>query len=417
MPAMHRSPAVVFLVLLVPVSLFAQDLESFGGLRLRFDAPGARTAAMGGASEALSDAFAGAANPASLARQRTRVLAIETREIANETDYLTGGTVGAFTSSAFGTTSRGVAGAAIVIPARAATWAFHYDRPLHVSADTRALTGMSNRIATMIAVGVRDGQLVPAEECVDAECTFAASFAAPVLLAMNGELRLQRYGVAAARSFGRLALGASAQYAQLDESLGLAGVGQEASDAQPTWNAGLQLELTSRLRLGGSFRGGASFEAERVVLTAGNTLETQPAQFRTPSSYAAGIAADVTPNLTVAADAVRVRYSEMVKNRSFGPPAWLMPDVTELRAGAEYRFRTRIPVALRAGWWHEPAHRLRAGDDTFGSGKTLNAIMLLDQDETHVTAGIGVGDRVRLDAAYDRSENTSRASLALAATF
>jgi long-subunit fatty acid transport protein len=197
---------------------------------------------------------------------------------------------------------------------------------------------------------------------------------------------------------------------------------QQSNDGTVTWSTGAQFDVSPRLRIGGSYRSGAEFETNRELATQDDTFAAART-FTTPSSYAAGVAFDVTPRLTFAADAVRVRYSEMtealVTSTVLNPAGWIvyeMPDVTELRAGAEYRLPARIPVALRAGWWHDPAHRLRAT----GRGTMVAAMMnltLLDQDETHVTAGIGVGDRVRFDAALDRSENTTRASIALSSTF
>ena len=116
----------------------------------------------------------------------------------------------------------------------------------------------------------------------------------------------------------------------------------------------------------------------------------------------------MTRHITIAADAVRVRYSEMEN-------AWVtryeIPDVTELHAGAELRIPSRVPVAIRAGWWRDPAHRLRA--------TALENFALLDEDENHLTAGIGIGlgESLRLDAAIGRSEHTTRASVGVGAKF
>lgn len=423
--------AVAVAALFVSSSLSAQDLESFAGVRLRIDAPGARSTAMGGASEALSDAFGAATNPASLAKQRTRTAAVEAREVTSDTDFFTSGTIGSFTTATYETRSRGVSAASLVIPTKTATWALFYDQPLDIEVNTDPII-MANRVANIIGVSIRDGRAVPLEECFDAPaaagCEAIAYFSAPAIARAIGHLRLRRYGAAAARSFGNLDVGASAQYAELDEQFGGFGAGQTAKGRQLTWNAGLQYALSQRVRFGASYRSGAEWEGERVLPgILGEPLPVVASQFRTPSSYAAGLAMDVTENFTIAADAVRINYGEMIDRPSnaftdrppeFGGPIYFeFPDVTELHAGAEYRLSTRIPIALRAGWWREPKHRLQAGSDDLAFGSAINAVMLPDQDENHLTAGIGIGDRIRFDAAFDRSENTSRASVGLATRF
>ena len=63
----------------------------------------------------------------------------------------------------------------------------------------------------------------------------------------------------------------------------------------------MQLALSPRVKLGGSYRGGATYEGERLLAFPANEVVTAVATFRTPSSWAAGIAADVTPDFTAAA--------------------------------------------------------------------------------------------------------------------
>lgn len=422
---MHRFAVVVAVLAFTSLSLplSAQDLESLAGVRLRFDSPGVRAAAMAGASEASSDAFGGATNPAALARQTKRTAAIEARQTTSEMEFITGGTIGSFTRSSVETTSRGASAAAIVLPGRLANWAFYYDEPIDAAHDTRKLRRSIDDFAT-ISAGVRGEELVPTEECIDpsgpSPCSLIAYFSAPAIFPVSANLRLRRYGAAAGRAFGRLSLGAGVQYAQLDQTLEDF---QQTHDRRFTFNAGAQLDVTSRLRAGASYRSGAEFDGERIVIGPGGAVPQQ-STFVTPSSYAAGLAYELAPNVTLAADAVRVRYSEMTPRMALNftgtpvaPIVYAIPDVTELRAGAEWRLGTRVPVALRGGWWREPAHRVRAAGGPAGSAALLNEILLVDADENHVTAGFGIGDRVRLDAAVDRSERTTRASVGVAATF
>lgn len=421
---MHRfaSYAAAALALFFASPLAAQELDSFAGMRFRFDAPGARSTAMGGASEALTDVFTAATNPASLARQRNRALAVEVRENSSSVDYLTGGTVGSFTTASMENSARGVRSAIVVLPAASATWAVYYDEPLNIVADATRVPLSTGHII----IGLRGNELVPDSECqpgpnAPADCAIGF-FNTPAIYPIRSEVRLRRYGAAGAWSRGRFAFGGGVQYAQLHQESGPNTIlGQRTSGGRFTFNAGTQIDVTSRLHLGGSYRSGAEYDTDRWIAPGNSGINAET--YRTPSSYAAGLAFDVTPRLTVTADAVRVNYSDMTREISAefqsAPMGWTshsMPDVTELRAGAEYRLATRVPVALRAGWWSDPAHRLRAT----GHGvhyAALSNLLLLDADENHVTAGIGVGDRVRVDAAIDRSERTTRASVALATTF
>jgi len=397
------------------------------GLRLRFDAPGARAAGMGGASEALTDFFTAASNPASLARQKQRVAAIEARHTSAETPYAVSGTVGSLGFSSFETSANEIGGAILVLPGGRATWAVYYDEPLRLSADTTRIQPSPE----LIVVGMRGDEILPTSECEVPEntpptCYFAA-FSTPAVMRGITDLRLRRLGAAVATELGRLSLGGGVQYAHLEESYSGFAPMQWADQGRVTWNAGAQLALTSRIRLGASYQAGARYDTMRRFFVVGpnnEAIETVLAsRVGTPSSYGAGVAAEVTPNLTFAVDARRVNYSEMLQpnagNILDSPTQGFLyetPDVTELRAGAEYRLATRVPVALRAGWWHEPAHRARLAGDHVVT-KALNEILALDSDERHITAGVGVGDRVRVDAAVDRSERTTRASVAVGTTF
>lgn len=424
---MHRLAAAVAVAAAVVAfssSLFAQDLESVAGLRMQFETPGARSAAMGGASVASGDSLDAIANPAALAQQQKRTAAIELRRSANETAYVTGGTIGSFTSSQFDSSASGVRSAIVVLPGQQATWALTYDEPLSASVNTLNIP----RADHLITVGIRGDEIVPIDQCapptgIGSDCWFA-TFSAPAIMPSQATLRVRRYGAAGATALGRLSVGAAVQYAQLDETFDALIASQRASGGRFTWNAGSQFQLSPRVRLGASYQSGARYDVDRILTTPTGSQRLAMSQ-RTPSSFAGGLSAELTSRLTFAADAVRVRYSEMAQRPDIvigteapvvGYIFYEAPDVTELHGGLEYRLPTRLPVALRAGWWHDPAHRARATGAS-GISESINAIMLRDADENHVTAGIGVGDRVRLDAAFDRSENTTRASIALSSTF
>jgi hypothetical protein len=391
-------------------------------MRFRFEAPGARNAAMGGTSEALEDTFS--TNPAALARIRERRVSVDARRSTAETEFITSGTIGSFQTMSLAAKSSGIQSATVVIPTRAATLALFVDEPMNSSFSTNALP-RGERAG--VVIGIRDNQLVPSTDCPlfgeaapsEDHCNFAF-FDTPVALRADTRVSLRRMGGVVAFGRGPVSFGASVQYAHLEERASADGVENRANGSRVTWSAGGQWQISPTVRAGASYRSGAKFAATR---TFSDPQIVYPVRsFNTPSSYGAGLAFDVAPNVTIAIDAVRVRYNKMLAGvNPFTTTAddlflYVMPDVTELHAGGEVRIPTRIPVSLRAGWWRDPAHRIRIQADAPAWLLSYNTL-LRDEDEDHVTAGIGVGDRIRLDAAIDKSEHTTRGSLTIASTF
>jgi len=90
------------------------------------------------------------------------------------------------------------------------------------------------------------------------------------------------------------------------------------------------------------------------------------------------------------------------------------PDVTELHAGAEYRMGG---VALRAGWWRDPAHALASQNDISVPPPFTYIPLILDSTENHLTAGIGVGSKTRFDASIDRSARSTRVAFGVGSSF
>ena len=406
------------LLLLFATTAVAQDFEAFAGAQIRFDAPGARALSMGGATTALDDVFGPATNPASIAGMK-RTFAMEARRTSNETEHVI------VDGNAFGRTSlessnSRLSNATLVLPSRTGTFAFFYDRPIDAAADTRPLPFRT------IALGIVPGAgFVPVEQCA-VNC-YVRNITLPLNLPIVTSLAVQRYGAAYAWKNDRFAGGVSLRYESMDEradALALDGTPvfvQRANDNALSWSAGAQARITDWLRAGAAYRSGAAFDAERSA-RAPLIPYTRIDQLHTPASYSAGLAVDVR-NLTISADATRVEYSSMLESvrpimetpttpQSNG---FEIPDVTEFRAGAEYRINDR--VAVRAGWWRDPSHRMRTTAANVFESALLD-LALIDEDENHITAGIGIGnERLRVDAGFDRGGRSTRASLSLATTF
>ena len=178
-----------------------------------------------------------------------------------------------------------------------------------------------------------------------------------------------------------------------------------------------------RTRLFGTFLWTVNDPAGEIILNG----EERDLDYVVPSRYAVGASWRAHDTLTLLADVTRVRYSEQI-TRNFlvvdfiDPAAQLSPgnffleDVTEIRAGAEYRVYGRpATMAFRAGMFTDPDHPLRFRRG--GNNPNHPADSLLDfrfntlpkRVETGATAGWGIafGNRIQLDVAASFSRDAT----------
>jgi hypothetical protein len=149
-------------------------------------------------------------------------------------------------------------------------------------------------------------------------------------------------------------------------------------------------------------------------------------QFHIPDVYGVGISVRPIPVLTINVDGVRVKYTNLVDDfvssvselRAIGAP-FKANDATELHVGAEYFFSTKIPVALRAGYWRDPAHSTYwAGP--LNTSEAVGAAMLYPRGEKQNHKSIGAGlawPKFQIDAAYDTSPHYKVGSLSAVLRF
>ena len=174
----------------------------------------------------------------------------------------------------------------------------------------------------------------------------------------------------------------------------------------------------SKFNLGGVYKTGGSFEAP-VALGEFDTdfnldvAEIGRPSFNIPDVYGVGLSYNPTPPLRINVDAVQVNYSDLVDDVLSiyddirDNPDYRREDVTEIHVGAEYYFlNSRIPWALRAGWWRDPEHSLRyAGPQTSGNQTAAAILFPKGEDQDHFSVGIGVAfTKLQVDAAYDTSD-------------
>ena len=214
--------------------------------------------------------------------------------------------------------------------------------------------------------------------------------------------------------------------------------GTDTIDADTVWTgiAGVLVKPHPRLSLGAAYYGGSTFELETTLfgefLVNGFDVRltgtVEPVDYVVPDRYSGGASWRVRNSLTVAADFSRVRYSRLITDRflviDFRDPAagldrdnFRIPDVTELHAGAEYRwYRPEATLAFRGGIFTDPDHQMRY--DGTGSNPAHVADRLLDfrfnsvPSRTDVGATLGAGialrDRFQVDIAGSFSRDATQ---------
>jgi hypothetical protein len=407
---MKRTVVLIAMLFTAP-SLFAQIMESFAGVRFQFDDPGARALALGGASCALQDDTNALINAAAIAGAQRSSITIEGRD-REHTSTFNVPVQGLAGTAPVTTSRRGVSSIAATFARGRGSYSLFADRPIDQQSDTRDIAAFPSQSEPIPQVALIGERIVPIEECHGRWTNVEMH---PMRL-WSASLRESRFGGAAAWSLGSWSVGGSLRYDKLDGNASLGDVGGPATLAQGathdhdlSWSAGFQWQVAPSARVGASYASGAQFRTtERLADDSLRSLE-----FHTPSKARAGIAITPTPSLTLTADVVRVMYGDMTNAVLEGEGAG-MPDVTELHAGAELRLGS---VALRAGWWRDPAHELRVTGASLAS-PSLELYQLARETESHVTAGIGVGGPgLRVNAAYDHGSRSRQASIALTSTF
>lgn len=397
--------ALVTLLLLSPtLSAFAQTFEQTTALRLHEAPMGARTAAMGGASEALTpDGTDLASNPSLIASLKKPVLSLSGAQTSYSVVRLSTDT-NAYSFRHVGREARALSHVAAVIP-------------LHgfvVGVYARQEPRMTDGIDGIPPTTMVDYQpQCPIEPCIYAYGIGATAFSRDD----------RRYGVTAAVERGRLSLGAGAELQDLDESydiwrIALPGIGfmervtRRTSARKVVPNAGVRFRVSPRVALAAAYNGAASREradtgcigdwTQSVCISPSVPLGAT--SMRGADAYRASVTVAPAQNLVVVAEGVRRNYGKVVAD----DPVFVSQyrDTTELRAGAEYRLHN-TPVALRAGWWREPANIA-----SFFYQPAKGAL-------THRTigAGIDVGSSARVDVAYDDADDPSQSRAIVGVAF
>ncbi|HSP17461.1 MAG TPA: hypothetical protein VLV78_22140 [Thermoanaerobaculia bacterium] len=434
-------------VLLIASGAFAQntDIEALAGLQFNFGNPGARSLGMGGAFIGLADdASAAEANPAGLTILRKPEASIEMRQTSIAQRFVTGGTFPFVTREDFASRRKDVSFASVVMPTSEGVLAFYYHRPLAF----RSAVDLTSRYSTPVFYMGPDGP-VSRDACLaDPSCQEHQIYP----FSTSVDLSMETYGVALAHEWGRVSAGAAVRYHRFSElartmrrdldapdqpmfiveqTNGGRTLG-ESSDKDMTFVGGIRWQLSKKVSLGAVYKDGAKFPAPVSAASASSGMSViGVTEFHVPAAYGVGTSFRPIPSLTINADAMRVEYSHLTDNFlsviEYGSggggietlQGYRAKDGTELHAGLEYFVLAKVPVAIRTGWWHDPAHSIRY-DAPLVTKHDVAAQILFPRgdDEDHYSVGLGLAfPRFQIDAAYDHSLSLKTASLSFIARY
>lgn len=466
---MRNSLLVVAIAIFAAAPLAAQntDIESLSGLQFNFGNPGARSLGMGGAFLGLADdASAAEANPAGLTILRKPEVSIEARNYQQEQIFTTSGTYPDIQRTGFNSYSKRaeVTFGSFVYPVKNFTFGVYYHEPLQNSGSGRDVDVQSSFFSATPKVTVPNFFLpkggpapVSAAECDQIRQRANDFFACleytllPFVSAVD--IRERTFGLAGAYKIGNFSVGASARYQRFSETAftfrltpdfsDISSVAVQATSditsnnqtAKPahdvTFTGGVKWAPNDKFSVGGVYKQGAKFKAPTFAATADTNPpfsfeKVSDTIFHIPDVYGVGVSFRPIPDLTINADAVHVTYSNLVDNfisinsdiRSIDK-AYKANDVTELHLGGEYFFATKIPFAVRAGAWRDPAHSVEyRGPVNLPDAVAAAMLFPKTSGSTHVSVGAGLAwPRFQIDAAYDRSTHYRVGSISAVARF
>ena len=450
-----RNISLVVLALMVVLPIGAQntDIEALSGLQFDFANPGARALGMGGAFVGIADdASAAESNPAGLTILNKPEVSLEARRTTISQFFDTGGYYPDLTSRDFPARDDEISFASAVIPLEHASLAVFYHSSLDLQNDINTI----GRYPTPTYFLAPDGTPLTWAECQNRnDCNERQIY--PYATAID--IQLKTIGLAAAHNFGTLSVGAAIRYSTFSEvassyrvDVDLPGTptflitqqnggrlyGNDTDD-DVSWIAGLMWAPNAQWSVGAVHKQGPEFPAP-VFATNASTGSGKPLDligittFRIPDSTSLGVAWHPTPNLTLGADLAKIDYSvaaedfvsvievvydgdELVKVES--AEGYEADDALEVHLGVEYFIQTRVPFAIRTGWWRDPAHSITYRGPLQGDSAMAAAILFPEtSDQNHYTFGVGLAwPRWQIDAAYDTSQRMSIASLSMVVRF
>lgn len=462
---MRKSLLLIVLCVIVALPASAQntDIESLSGLQFNFGNPGARSLGMGGAFIGLADdASAAEANPAGLTILRKPEVSVEGRNYLEQQLLTTSGTFPDVQRTAFTHYSQRVqlAFASIVVPLpHNFTIGAYFHEPLR-NAGAGSVLPVRDQITGQLKTNVPNfylpaagGNPITKSQCDQLRQSTNDPFSCleyrvnPFVTALD--VRQQTYGLAGAWQVGKFSFGATARYQKFDESaftfrftqdFDVDSVSVQAtakangadvtikSQTDVTFAGGVKWAPNDKFSVGAVYKQGPKFDTPTFIansVTNFDFVKLADTTFHIPDLAGVGVSVRPIPVLTINADAVHVKYSNLTDafvSTSLGirdVGGYKAPDVTELHLGGEYFFPTKVPFALRAGAWRDPAHSIewRGPVDQF-EGVAAALLFPKGESQMHYSVGAGVAwPRFQVDAAYDSSKHYKVGSLSVVTRF
>ena len=469
---MRRLSLALAALLALPLSAQNVDIEALSGLQFNFGNPGARSLGMGGAFLGLADdASAAEANPAGLTILRKPEVSIEARNYLEQQLFTTSGTFPEVERTPFTHHSDRVvlSFASVVVPVKQFTFGAYFHEPLNnegggiVAPRYDDLTGELEAPLPnfYLPTELRDGEAVPVGdpisriECEQRRQQMNNPFACleyrvdPFLSVLS--VRQRTFGVTGAwQIHPKFSIGVTARHQRFLESAATFRFNQQFDPKQVliqataeekngqvelveqsdvTFAVGFKWAPTDKFSLGGVYKQGPEFKAPLFYADASTGFEFGQAaetKFHIPDIAGLGVSYRPIPVLTVNFDAVHVKYSNLVDDfvssvadvQGLDEP-FRANDVTELHLGAEYLFPTKIPLALRAGYWRDPAHSIEWNGPLNRPDYIAESMLYpKGEDQGHVSVGAGLAwQRFQIDLAYDSSKHYKVGSLSMVTRF
>ncbi|HYN06969.1 MAG TPA: outer membrane protein transport protein [Vicinamibacterales bacterium] len=410
--------------------VFAQNTAQ---LPLQFDflPPGARSVGMGSAFiAAADDATAAFTNPAGLARLARREISAELRFKRLETPFLFGGRItGAVTNVGLDTVPNPVYGqdvddqfgpafVSFLWPIGTKASVIGYRHEVATIENTYFSQGVFERVTEL---GVTDDRTrttpVGGTRAVRIR-NYGGSVGYKVSerFSIGGGIALYRFRLEA--DFARF--GIEGNFASLpNRNLITATATQRGEDWTAGFNAGALFDVTPKVKVGATYRRGPAFTFSQEDLVPSIDFELfRVGKFKVPDVFGLGLEWRATDVLRVVVDYDRIQYAQLlddfIKFQSLiskRPERMVLDDGNELHVGAEYLLpNAPIPLALRAGFWHDPDHVVRydptpAMDDI---DKFFVATLPGGESQAHYTFGAGLAPTrwLELNGAADLAAKT-----------
>lgn len=464
---MRRTALLAALVAFVALPVAAQntDIESLSGLQFNFGNPGARSLGMGGAFLGLADdASAAEANPAGLSILRKAEFSIEARNFLEQQILTTSGTFPNIERTAFTHYSDRVevTFGSFVYPIKNFTLAAYYHAPLH-NVGAGEVLPQRNEFSGRLEKDTPNfflpaGGTKPPVSRAECEALRRASGSSacveyavdPFLTAVD--VQQQTFGIGGAwQVHPKFSVGATARYQTFSEaaytfrltpqfatkSISVQATGDVADDGSLdlgpehdiTFTGGFKWTPNDFLSFGGVYKMGPSFVAPTFIANANTAFEyvnLADTIFHMPDTAGVGVSVRPIPVLTVNLDAVFVRYSNLtddfvstIRSVRDAENPFAIDDAIEYRFGAEYFFASKIPFAIRGGFWRDPAHSIEwRGSVTDAESVGAALLYPAGKAQNHWSVGAGLAwPRFQVDVAYDQADHYKVGSVSMVTRF